>query len=210
MQRVILYARVSKGDDQDPESQLQALRTWATGRGWLVVAEKIDRVTGDPKRRKTMPPHLAAALQLLRAQKADVLAVWALDRVVRSGKDLLNFLHEVVSAGGVFESMRNPELAQLSGPFRDLVIVVHGLIAELELELIRDRTKAGLRRVQGEGQILGRPSLHVDLALARHLYSELGSLRAVGKAMECSSTTLFRLFQKGSTKMGLESVELKA
>ena len=48
--RAVLYARVSTDrGEQDPESQLVALRTWARSRGWTVVAEEADLVTCDPK-----------------------------------------------------------------------------------------------------------------------------------------------------------------
>ncbi|MDP3767633.1 MAG: recombinase family protein, partial [Dehalococcoidia bacterium] len=57
--RAILLGRVSRGDrQQDPESQLQALRAWAVQRSWRVVAEETDRITCDPKRRRKDPPGL--------------------------------------------------------------------------------------------------------------------------------------------------------
>ncbi len=44
--KVILYARVSTRDgDQDPETQLYALRQYAAQRGWEIVREYVDQAS---------------------------------------------------------------------------------------------------------------------------------------------------------------------
>src|SRR4051812_15894003 len=87
--RAVLYVRISKGDKQDARSQLGALRPFVKSRGWMEVATERDSVTGDPTRRKGDPAGLRAALRLLEAREADVLVVFAADRLVRSPMGLI-------------------------------------------------------------------------------------------------------------------------
>jgi DNA invertase Pin-like site-specific DNA recombinase len=49
--RVALYGRVSTLHNQNPEMQLAELREHATRRGWTVVGEYIDRISGARERR---------------------------------------------------------------------------------------------------------------------------------------------------------------
>ena len=53
--RVALYARVSTNKDQTVETQLLALREWASGRGHEVVAEFVDEGISGTKGRDKRP-----------------------------------------------------------------------------------------------------------------------------------------------------------
>src|SRR5258708_6365704 len=97
--RVVLYGRVSTRDRQNPETQLGALREWAKSRGWTVVAEERDRVSGDVAKRRGDPPGLARAFRALEEHRADVLAVFAADRLVRSPTGLLALVKRVQDLG---------------------------------------------------------------------------------------------------------------
>ena len=47
--RVALYARVSTRDkEQDPETQLYALRAYAAQQGWQIVQEYVDQFMANP------------------------------------------------------------------------------------------------------------------------------------------------------------------
>jgi hypothetical protein len=97
----ILYARCStRGDAQDPAVQLAALRLWAATRGWRVIAEESDRVSGDPARRVGDPPALRRAPEAIEQRRADLLAVFAADRLVRSPVGLLQLVARVQAVGG--------------------------------------------------------------------------------------------------------------
>jgi len=73
-QRVALYARVSSPErkqrvaadsttrpEQDPEVQFTRLREYAASRGWNVVEEYVDRVSGGKSRRPEWERVLADA-----------------------------------------------------------------------------------------------------------------------------------------------------
>jgi DNA invertase Pin-like site-specific DNA recombinase len=68
-------------------------------------------------------------------------------------------------------------------------------MAEFERELIRDRVRAGIARVQNGGKTrsgkpIGRPQRLVDLAKLRELRAEGRSWRACAIALKCAARTL--------------------
>ena len=75
---ILGYARVSKGDEQDTKTQLNALKEAGAERFFE------DKASGGRWDR----PALQKMLSELR--KGDVVAVWKLDRLTRSLKDLLH------------------------------------------------------------------------------------------------------------------------
>ena len=77
------YARVPKGEDQDPRSQVAALR--AAG----VTKLFTDSASGGRWDR----PELHRLLDQLRP--GDVVIVWKLDRFSRSLKDLLHIMERI-------------------------------------------------------------------------------------------------------------------
>ena len=80
MRPIALYARVST-DDQHPEAQLHALRSYAKARGLPVVDEYVDHgVSGAKTRRPALDRLMADA----RRRRFDAIAVVKLDRLARS------------------------------------------------------------------------------------------------------------------------------
>ena len=85
MTRVALYARVSTRDkDQDPETQLYALRNYAAQRGWEIVVEYVDQASATDLRGRTAWRDL---LEHVRTGGIDLVLVTKLDRAFRSSKD---------------------------------------------------------------------------------------------------------------------------
>jgi DNA invertase Pin-like site-specific DNA recombinase len=76
--RAVLYTRVSTAD-QHPETQLYELRTLAQQRGFEIVQEYTDTISGA----KARGPGLDQLLADARRRRFDVV-VWAFDRVARS------------------------------------------------------------------------------------------------------------------------------
>ena len=96
-----------------------------------------------------------------RQGKFNVLLVWASDRLARSVRHFLQVLDEMGHLNIEFVSYR--EQIDTSGPLGRAVLVIVGVVAELERSLIRERVKAGLRRAKLEGRRIGRPKLQLDL-----------------------------------------------
>src|SRR5215472_4035507 len=123
-----LYARVSTRDKrQNPELQLDELREYAAKRGWLVAGEFVDvGVSGS----KDSRPQLDTMMQLAKARKIDVIAVWKLDRFGRSLRHLVDSLEELKAVGCAFVSLRDN--LDLSTPAGRMMFHVIGAMAEFE------------------------------------------------------------------------------
>jgi DNA invertase Pin-like site-specific DNA recombinase len=66
--------------DQHPETQLLDLRQMVSQRGYEIVAEFTDRISGAKARR----PGLDDMMHAARRGRFDVVLVWASDRIARS------------------------------------------------------------------------------------------------------------------------------
>jgi DNA invertase Pin-like site-specific DNA recombinase len=157
--RVALAARVSTRDkNQDPEVQLVPMREYSRGRGWDVVGEYVDYArAADFTRRKCWEQPLADA----RHGRADLVAVWRLDRAWRSSIDCLNTLKDWEARGVGFICVSQPEL-DTTTPIGRLLMTLLAAVAEFERDLIRERVLEGLENARRKGTRLGRPG-----ALAR-------------------------------------------
>ena len=136
------YARVSKSDAQETAPQLRALKEAGCKKVFEEAASggRWDR------------PELHRLLDQLRAD--DTLVVWKLDRLSRSLKDLLTILERIDLAGAKFRSVT--EAIDTSGPAGRMLMQMLGAFAEFEREMIRERTRAGLREARTRGRVLGR------------------------------------------------------
>src|ERR1019366_400709 len=147
--RASLYARISTAD-QHPETQLLDLRQMAAQRGYEIVGEYSDTISGAKQKRPGLDRLMADA----RRGRFDVLVVWAFDRIARSVKHFLEVLDELNHLNIEFVSFR--ENVDTGGPLGRAMIVIIGAIAELERNLIIERVKAGMRRAKLEGRRIGR------------------------------------------------------
>jgi DNA invertase Pin-like site-specific DNA recombinase len=90
---------------------------------------------------RTERPGLAQALEILRA--GDTLIVWKLDRLGRSVKHLVDLVGELARRGVHFKSLTDSiDTATPAGRF---FFHVMASLAQMERELIIERTRAGLQ-----------------------------------------------------------------
>lgn len=136
------YARVST-QDQDLSLQLDALNDAGCNK---IYKEKI---TGSKKER----PQLQKMLGQLR--KGDVVVIWKLDRLARSLKDLVGLVNEIQERGGALHSLNDQ--IDTTTPHGKFTFHIFAALAEFELDIIRERTKAGLAAARARGRIGGRP-----------------------------------------------------
>ena len=155
MKRAALYMRVSTVD-QHPETQLHDLHQMAAQRGYEIVAEFTDRISG-VKARRPGPDQL---MREARRGRFDVVLVWASDRIARSVKRFLETIDELNRLNIEFVSFR--EQIDTGGPLGRAIVVIIGAIAELERNLIIERVRAGMRRARLEGRPIGRKPLELD------------------------------------------------
>jgi DNA invertase Pin-like site-specific DNA recombinase len=189
VKRVALYLRVSTLD-QHPETQVYDLRQMADQRGWQVVEEYTDRVSGAKARRPGLDQLMADA----RRGRFDVVLVWASDRLARSVKHFLEVLDELSRLNVEFISFR--ENLDTGGPLGRAVIVIISAIAELERNLIIERVRAGMRRARLEGRHIGRKPLELDTSAILSDRARGQSLAQLAKGYSVSRSTIHRLLQK--------------
>src|SRR4051795_12161076 len=191
MKRAALYLRVSTLD-QHPETQLYDLRQMAEQRGYQIVEEYTDMISGV----KTKRPGLDQMMTDARRGRFDVVLVWASDRIARSVKHFLDVLDELNRIGVEYVSFR--EQIDTGGPLGRAIVVIIGAIAELERSLIVERVRAGMRRAKLEGRSIGRRPLELD-SKQIHRDRELGrSLRQIAKAHLISTGTVQRVLREST------------
>jgi len=186
MKRAVLYTRVSSVD-QHPETQLHDLRQMAAQRGYQIVHEYTDRISGVKARR----PGLGDLMRDARRGKFDVVLVWACDRIARSTRHFLEILDELNRLNIEFISFR--ESIDTSGPLGRAIVVIIGAIAELERNLIIERVRAGMRRARLEGRHIGRQPIAVDREAILCDRQRGESLRKIAKSHRISTATVRRV-----------------
>ncbi len=90
MKKAAIYGRVST-NDQNVESQFCDLRTLAKARGYEIVAEYSDTISGTKAKR----PELDHLMSDARHGRFNVVFVWAFDRMARSVKHFLEVMDEL-------------------------------------------------------------------------------------------------------------------
>ena len=159
----------------------------AAQRGFEIVAEYTDKISGTKARRPGLDQMLADA----RQGRFDVVMVWAFDRMARSVKHLLEVLDELNHLNIEFVSFR--ENIDTGGPLGRAIVVIIGAIAELERNLIVERVRAGMRRARLEGQRIGRPPLNVDRDALIRDRSRGQSLRQLARLYGISRASVARV-----------------
>ena len=153
MVKVAIYARVSTSDkDQNPDTQLLPLRDCCAAQGWQVYAEYVDQApANDLLHRKQWRQLLDDAAR----RRFSVVLVFKLDRAFRSVKHMHDTLAAWEMVGVSFSSVR--EQFDTSTALGRLLLNFLAALAEFELELIRERVKAGMDRARRQGKRIGRP-----------------------------------------------------
>jgi len=142
--RVAIYCRVSTAE-QHTEPQLHALRQYVSARGLQVAGEYLDHgVSGAKDRRPALDRLMADA----RRRAFDVLAVTKLDRLARSVRHLTALAAELEALVSIWSCSTRASI-----PPRRLDFLFNTLsaVAELERDLIRERTEAGLAAAKRRG-----------------------------------------------------------
>jgi DNA invertase Pin-like site-specific DNA recombinase len=180
------YARVST-DEQNLDLQRDALR--------VAGCEKVfeDRASGAAAHR----PGLEAALSDLR--EGDCLVIWKLDRLGRTVKGLVDLVHGLERRGVQFQSMTDGiDTTTPAGRF--FFHVMSGL-AQMERELIAERTRAGLAAARARGRLGGRKRKMTDskVVSARNLLASGTPPAEVAKNLGVSVPTLYRWVPAGAS-----------
>lgn len=178
------YARVST-TDQHLESQLDVLEKEG--------CEKIfqEKCSGGTRERE----QLKQALLLLR--EGDIFVVTKLDRLGRTVKQLVDLIDDFQKKGVQFKSIQDGiDTTTANGRF--FFHIMSGF-AELERELIRERTQIGLDSARSRGRLGGRPETHHEdkKEIAYQMVMENHQTVAeIADALNMSRSTIYRYIDR--------------
>lgn len=173
------YIRTSKAD-QSTALQEDALKKAGVDRVWT------DQASGSTTNRPQLDDLLS------HARDGDVVVVWRLDRLGRSVQHLVQLLAELGEQGIQFRSLT--EGIDTTTPGGRLIYNVFASLAAFELDIIRERTKAGLDAARARGRVGGRPKALTPAMerTARQMRDEGESVAAIAAALRTSRATIYR------------------
>ncbi|WP_336769264.1 recombinase family protein [Pantoea endophytica] len=173
------YIRVSTSE-QNTDLQRNALMSANCD---LILEDKISGKSRDR-------PGLKKALRTLG--QGDTLVVWKLDRLGRSMQHLVMLTEELRERGVNFRSLTDS--IDTSTPMGRFFFHVMGALAEMERELIVERTRAGLAAAREKGRIGGRRCLMTPeiTERARRMLAQGATLLQVSLVIGVSVKTLYR------------------
>lgn len=198
--KVAIYARISTSDkEQDPETQLLPLRDFCAAQGCEVYREYVDQASA------LDIAHRTAWRQLLddaARRKFSAVIVFKLDRAFRSVKHMHDTLHTWEALGIGFTCIRDQ--FDTSTAIGRLLLNLLASLAEFELELIRERVRAGMDRAARQGKRIGRPRVtdrRGFLTRYKRILERLSagdiSRRQAAKELNIGYATLKRLLDSG-------------
>ena len=177
--RVIGYSRVSTTDQADDgyglSAQQHRIENECAARDWTLLGHSTDVGSGKNLRR----PSLETSLEALKGQNADALMVARLDRLSRSVGDFAVLLERAQREK--WELVVLDPMVDTSTPYGRAMAQMSAVFAQLERELISQRTREGLERAMAQGKKVGRPRMvtqeAVDLICRLKLEEKLGARR---------------------------------
>ena len=182
------YARVSTWA-QEHQAQLDAL---GAAHCREIIVETASTRGDRPKLREALG----------KLQGGDTLVIYKPDRVARSMKELLVLLEDQLHARGIklhiltgiCAGIHRPDGATIADK---MLFMVAAMAAEMERDLIRERTLDGLRAAEAQGRRGGRPAtVNNDvLAVARARQARGESVTAIARHLKIGRSTLYRALQ---------------
>ncbi|MEI7717210.1 MAG: recombinase family protein [Mycobacterium sp.] len=183
------YARVSTGH-QSLDQQLDALA--AAG----VDTERVytDKLSGTSTREQR--PGLAALLEY--ARPGDAIVVVGIDRLGRNAAEVMTTIRELGERDIVLRSLR--EGIDTSNATGRMVAGVLASLAELELELGRERRSSAREARRARGQAIGRPKAldPANAALARRMQTSGEPVTTIAAALGVSRATVYRVLAESA------------
>jgi DNA invertase Pin-like site-specific DNA recombinase len=178
------YARVST-NHQSLDQQLDALS--AAG----VNPKRVysDKLSGTSTREQR--PGLAALLDYARPD--DAIVVVGIDRLGRNAAEVMTTIRELGQRNIVLRSLR--EGIDTSNATGRMVAGVLASLAELELELGRERRAAAREARRARGQAIGRPKVldKSKTALVQRMHASGESAITIATTLGVSRATVYRV-----------------
>ncbi|CAH1696449.1 Serine recombinase PinE [Hyphomicrobiales bacterium] len=183
------YARVS-GSSQDHALQLDALNAAGCERIFIETASglKADR------------PELQKLLDHVRP--GDLINIYSLSRLARSIRHLLELAEDLRARNVGLKSLT--EGFDTSSPAGRFMFNVLGSLSQMEVELLRERTHAGLRAARARGRVGGRPKVldAVKLRVVKTLIAEgTMTMAEIADHVQVAPSTIYRSVRGGRSAL---------
>jgi DNA invertase Pin-like site-specific DNA recombinase len=204
MGKIVCYIRVST-NHQDLQNQKYEIHEYCHR-----LNLKIDEfIEAEVSSRKTTSARKIDDL-LDQLNKGDELIVTELSRLGRSTGEVLNIINHLVSAGIKIHILKQNMVLTENGDMQSKVMVTMlSLFAELERDLISQRTKRALEAKKASGVRLGRPKgstskskLDGKEGLISDLLVKKVSISSIAKILEVSRGTVENFIVSRKLRVG--------
>lgn len=176
------YARVST-KDQSLDSQIDALKAHGCDR---IYSEKVSG-------RKVSRTELDKCLDYIR--EGDTLVITKLDRLGRTTKQLIELSHQLEEHGvELFIIDNNINTSDAMGK---MFFTMMSAFAELEANLLSERTQKGLQAARSRGRVGGRPPISDEKKeMVRKLYrSKDYTIAQICKMAGVSQSSIYNILK---------------
>lgn len=155
--RVFGYVRVSHEEQARSGASLPAqreqIRAFCRARRWTLMGIMSDEgVSGATLKRR---PGLQAALEVLERGEATVLVVTKLDRLSRSVRDIFSLVEGTFTTNGASLVSIGESLDATTAVGKAFLGIL-AVLAQMERELVSERTRAALDHIRSTGRYIGR------------------------------------------------------
>ena len=157
-----------------------------------------DKLSGTSTRQQR--PGLAALLDY--ARQGDAIVVVGIDRLGRNAAEVMTTIRDLGERGIVLRSLR--EGIDTSNASGRMVAGVLASLAELELELGRERRTAARDARRARGQSIGRPKAldQSKMALAQRMHASGESASTIAATLGVSRATVYRVLAADTDDTG--------
>lgn len=183
------YARISTKEQTAENQRLEIERA-----GYSIDYWYADTITG--KTCATQRPQFAVMLGQIR--KGETLVVSKLDRLGRDAQDIMATIRMLARSEIAIVVLQLGNL-DLGSPAGKLMLSMLAAVAELERDLLIERTQAGLARAKSEGKTLGRPSKTnaVQRADIASKYKQGETISALARTYSLSRASILGIVKSG-------------
>ena len=188
--KVSILSRISTSD-QSNESGLQELRELCSQKGYEVVEEYVEVVSGS--KGKDERKELQRMLSDCKKGKFEKLIVWELSRLGRSLSHLVTTLQEMSDCGVDLYSVR--EGIDTSTQMGKTMFGLIGVFSEFELQVRKDRVQRGIDHYRKTHKNWGRRKSYNKVFEQKVIkLREQGlSFRKISSELDCSTSMVQRV-----------------
>lgn len=197
--RVAIYIRVST-TEQNLLWQFQAVRRECEDLRWPIVAVYRERRSGKLGAHR---PQWDQLRKDAKRRKFDCVAVWSIDRMGRSVLGIHDAVQQFIDAG--IKLLIVKDNFDVEDPTGRFMLTIMAGMAELERDMISERTKVGLDGARARGKRLGREWSDIPDAAIRQIIDGKRSAADVARSLGLAATTVckrVRMVKNGSASIG--------